>query len=75
MAKLIYCGPEVAPGGGIPLPEGWPMAAHEEPDEVLATAKVESGNYRYANPPKPVKEAEAPKHNSAGVPSLKEGDD
>lgn len=62
MAKLIYCGPDIAvTGGGIPLPEGWPMAEHDEPDEALAAAKVESGKYRFAHPPKPVKDAESSK--------------
>ena len=55
MAKLIYCGPIPAPGTGIPLPEGWGMFDHDEADEALAEVKVASGNYRYANPPKPAK--------------------
>ena len=55
MPKLIYIGPVPEPGTGIPLPEGWGMLDHEEEDEALAAAKVESGNYRYANPPKPAK--------------------
>jgi len=31
------------------------MLDHEEEDEALAAEKVASGNYRYANPPKPAK--------------------
>lgn len=32
--------------GAIPLPEGWPAQDHDEPDEAVAKAKVESGHYR-----------------------------
>jgi len=46
MAKLIYCGPEVVPGAGIPLPEGWPMASHSEDDPEVLAAKLKSGNYK-----------------------------
>ena len=65
--ELIYCGPKPAPGTGIPLPEGWPMANHDEPDEALAEAKVTSGNYRYANPPKPVIEPKAKPDGKEGT--------
>lgn len=69
MAKLIYCGPEVKPGEGIPLAEGWPyVPEHNEDDDALAAEKVASGNYRYANPPKAATEPR-------GKPDGKEGDD
>jgi hypothetical protein len=47
--KLTYCGPEIVPMGGIPLPEGWPSADHDEPDEALAEEKIASGNYKAAD--------------------------
>jgi len=37
--RLEYIGPEPN-GGGVPLYEGWPAAAHEEPDAALAKAKL-----------------------------------
>lgn len=51
MAKLIYCGPVVKPGEGIPLPEGWPMATHSEDDPEVVKAKLASGNYRLEEEP------------------------
>lgn len=69
MPKLEYCGPKVEPGGGIPLPEGWPMATHLEDDEALAAEKVASGKYRLAD------EAKAPKGGASPASTGKEGDD
>ncbi|MBM3940436.1 MAG: hypothetical protein FJ318_06035 [SAR202 cluster bacterium] len=35
--QLAYVGPTTNPP---PLPEGWPAAAHDEPDAALAKAKL-----------------------------------
>jgi hypothetical protein len=43
--KLTYVG-DAPEYGLVPLPEGWPAADHEEPDEDLAKAKIESGAYK-----------------------------
>lgn len=59
MVELVYCGPIPAPGTGIPLPEGWPMADHAEPDAALAKEKVASGLYKRALRPGKDVEAEA----------------
>lgn len=45
MPKLRYIGADPAEVGVVPLPEGWPAADHEEADETLGAAKVESGSY------------------------------
>ena len=42
---LIYIGPAIVPGGGIPLPQGWPAIDHAEPDDELRAAKLASGFY------------------------------
>lgn len=39
--QLRYIGPVPETVGGVPLPEGWPAADHEEPDEEIAAAKLE----------------------------------
>lgn len=39
--QLRYIGPGPETVGGVPLPEGWPAADHEEPDEEIAAAKLE----------------------------------
>lgn len=41
--RLVYAGPEV--NGFVPLPEGWPAADHDEPDEALRAEKLASGMY------------------------------
>ena len=57
MPELRYVGP--APVlGCVLLPEGWPSFDHGEPDEDIAAAKVASGNYEYAKPPRPTRRAE-----------------
>jgi hypothetical protein len=38
--KLRYIGPTPGPNSAIPLPEGWPAYDHDEPDPVLAEAKL-----------------------------------
>ena len=43
--RLIYIGPERRPGDVVPLPEGWPAAGHDEPDDDVRAAKLASGMY------------------------------
>jgi hypothetical protein len=45
--RLTYTGPS-GPDITLPLPEGWPAADHDEPDEATAAAKLASGLYREA---------------------------
>jgi hypothetical protein len=45
--RLTYTGPS-GPDTTLPLPEGWPAADHDEPDEAVAAAKLASGLYREA---------------------------
>lgn len=66
--KLTYCGPEIAPMGGVPLPEGWPAADHDEPDEALAKEKVASGNYKAAESHDEPGEALASNYTAADPP-------
>ena len=49
--QLHYIGSRPERGGAIPLPEGWPIEDHEEPDESVAAAKVASGMYAVAGEP------------------------
>ena len=44
-AELRYTGPAFKPGDGIPTPQGWPAADHEEPDKALYKEKIASGFY------------------------------
>lgn len=44
--RLTYHGPEQTADGALPLPEGWPAADHDEPNQEVAAAKVASGLYR-----------------------------
>lgn len=62
--KLIYIGPDVQVGHGVPLPEGYPRRDHDEPDPAKAKEKVKSGFYELV---KPEKEPVSPK--------AKEGED
>lgn len=43
---LVYTGPERKPGEIVALPEGWPAADHNEPDDELRAAKLASGHYK-----------------------------
>ena len=47
---LRYCGPVIRPGEGVPLPQGWPAADHDEPDEALAKEKLASKMYQADSP-------------------------
>lgn len=38
--SLRYVGPDPGQVGGVPLPEGWPAASHDEPDAELRAAKL-----------------------------------
>lgn len=58
MAKLRYVGPAPGPDRTLPLPEGWPAADHDEPDPVVAEAKVQSGLYKRARRERPAQEQE-----------------
>lgn len=46
--QLRYIGPDPATVGVVPLPEGWPAADHDEPDEELRKEKLASGKYAAA---------------------------
>ncbi len=48
MMRLQYTGGDAPADTALPLPEGWPAADHDEPDELVAAAKVASGAYRGA---------------------------
>jgi hypothetical protein len=48
MVRLRYIGPRDVVDGVLPLPEGWPAADHDEPDEALAEAKLARGLTRAA---------------------------
>lgn len=41
--RLKYVGPEAR--GFVPLPEGWPAADHDEPDEAVRAEKLASQMY------------------------------
>jgi len=48
MVRLRYVGPRDVVDAVLPLPEGWPAADHDEPDEAVAEAKLATGYYRAA---------------------------
>lgn len=62
--KLTYHGPEQRADGALPLPEGWPAADHDEPDEARAAAKVASGLYSVAE--RASRRAAAPREGQEG---------
>lgn len=43
--RLRYTGPDPASSGVVPLPEGWPAAEHDEPDDTRRAEKLASGMY------------------------------
>jgi hypothetical protein len=57
---LRYTGPTHDPddgretlpqGSALPLPQGWPAADHNEPNEAIAAEKLASGMYEAADAP------------------------